>query len=175
MYYVEVTLPYNAFSAPTMLYDTWDGITYQGEDLEPVEMEFTTKPAKSYFQIGNQQMEKNAFKPTCYGINDNEHINRGDLRKICFLFKKDYVRNTGVVLDDVEVRLYVMDGTAQVTVMPYIKANRTFNDIYIMLDTSILIPNTYYMDVRIKYGMEMIEHHDVLHFTIVNEENNRYA
>ena len=175
VYYVEVTLPYNAFSAPTMLYDVWDGIVYQGENLEPVEMEFTTKPARSFFQVGNQLPEKAAFTPTCYGINDSEHIKRGDLRKICFLFKKDYARNTGVIVDEVDVRLYIMDGTAQVNVMPYMKTNRAFNDTYIMLDTSILIPNTYYMDVRVKYGMEMIEHHDVIHFTIVDEENNRYA
>lgn len=175
IYYIEITLPQNAFSAPTMLYDKWDGIVYHGEGLSPVEMEFTTRPSSSFFQLGYQMPEKGAFTPTVYGINDSEQIKRGDLRKICFLFKKDYAKNTGVLIDDVEVRLYVMDGTAQITVIPYVKTNRAFSDTYIMIDTSILIPNTYYMDVRVKYGMEMIEHHDVLHFTIVNEENNRFA
>lgn len=175
MYYITVTLPQNAFSAPTILYDTWDGLLYQGKYLSPVELEFTTRPASSFFQLGYNIPEKGAFTPSVYGINDSEHIKRGDVRKVCFTFKKDYTRNTAVLVDDVEVRFYVMDGTAQVNVTPYLRAERAFNDTYVMVDTSILIPNTYYMDVRIKYGMEMIEHHDVLHFTIVNEENNRFA
>lgn len=175
IYYIEISLPQNAFNAPTMLYDVWDGIMYNGEALSPVEMEFTTKPSSMFFQLGYNMPEKGAFTPTVYGINDSEHIKRGDIRKLCFLFKKDYARNTGVVVDDVEARLYIMDGTAQVTVIPYIKANRAFTDTYIMIDTGMLIPNTYYLDVRVKYGMEMIEHHDVLHFSIVNEENNRFA
>lgn len=175
VYYIEVTLPQNAFTAPTMLYDRWDGIIYQGERLNPVEMEFTTRPASSFFQLGNQMPEKANFTPTVYGINDSETIKRGDVRKICFLFKKDYAKNVGVFVDEVETRLYVKDGTAQVTVIPYIKTDRAYDCVYMMLDTSILIPNTYYLDVRVKYGMEIIEHHDILHFTIANEENNRYA
>lgn len=175
IYYIEIKLPSDAFSAPTMLYDTWDNIIYNGEQLSPVEMEFTTRPASSFFKLGSQMPEVGSFTPTVYGINDSEQIKRGDLRKVCFIFKKDYAKNTAVLIDDVEARLYVMDGTAQVDVIPYLKTNRAFSDTYIMIDTSMLIPNTYYMDVRVKYGMEMIEHHDILHFTIVNEENNKYA
>ena len=175
IYYIEIKLPVNAYSAPTMLYDTWDNIIYNGEQLSPVEMDFTTRPAASFFQIGNQLPDKAAFTPTTYGINDNEQIKAGDLRKLCFLFKKDYTKNTAVLIDDVQVRLYVMDGTAEVNVTPYLKTNRAFNDTYIMIDTSMLVPNTYYVDVKVQHGMEMIEHHNVLHFTIVNEENNRYA
>ena len=175
IYYIEIKLPSDAFSAPTMLYDTWDNIVYKGEQLSQVEMEFTTRPSSSFFNLGSQMPELGNFTPTVYGINDSEQIKRGDLRKVCFIFKKDYAKNTAVLIDDVEVRLYVMDGTAQVDVTPYLKTNRAFSDTYIMIDTSMLIPNTYYMDVRVKYGMEMIEHHDILHFTIVNEENNKYA
>lgn len=175
IYYIEIKLPVNAFSAPTMLYDVWDDIVYHGETLSPVELEFTTKPASSYFQIGSSMPEKATFTPTVYGINDSEEIKRGDLRKVCFVFKKDYAKNTAMVIDDVDARLYVMDGTAEVDVIPYLETNRAFTDTYIIIDTSMLIPNTYYMDVRVKYGMEMIEHHDILHFTIVNEENNKYA
>ena len=91
------------------------------------------------------------------------------------MFRKDYAKNTCVTVDNIEVRLYVMDGTAEVNVIPYLEANRAFNDTYFLIDTAMLIPNTYHMDVRVKYGMEMIEHHDILRFSIVNEEDNRYA
>ena len=175
VYYVDVKLMQGMFSSPTILYDTWDNIIYKGEHLPSVEMEFTTQPAHSFFQVGNNTPEEPNFTPTAYGIQDNEQIKRGDVRKVCFIFKKDYAKNTCLTVDNVEVRLYVMDGTAQVNVTPYLETNRAFNDTYFLIDTSILIPNTYHMDVRVRYGMEMIEHHDILRFTIVNEEDNRYA
>ena len=174
-YYIDITLPPNVYTSPTMLYDKWGNIKYKGEVFSDVEMEFTTQPAVSYFNIFNRMPEKASFTPTVYGINNGEHVTQNDIRKVCFLFKKDYAKNTAVIVDEVEVRLYVMDGTAQITVMPYIKTERSFTDTYITIDTNMLVPNTYHMDVRVKYGMEMIEHHDILNFTVVNEENNKYV
>lgn len=175
MYYVNVRLAQDTFSSPTMLYDAWDNLKYKGEALPPIELEFTTQPANSFFQIGSSTPDEPNFTPTAYGIRDGEEIKRGDVRKVCLMFKKDYSKNINVSVENVEIRLYVKDGTAQVNVIPYMETNRALHDTYFLIDTSILIPNTYYMDVRVKYGMEMIEHHEVLKFTIVNEENNRYA
>ena len=45
----------------------------------------------------------------------------------------------------------------------------------VFLDTNILIPQRYFVDVRIKYGMNSIIHHDVLSFDIVDDLNNKYA
>ena len=175
MYYTEVTLPETAFASPVMLYDTWGGITYQGQDLRPAELEFTTKPASSFFSIGSKVEENQDFTVTTYGINDGEKIKSGDVRKLCFTFRKDYTRNTGVHVDSVEVRLYTMDGTAQVEVMPYLQTERTAGEVYFMIDTSILLPSIYHLDVRVRHGMEMLEHHDMLSFEIAGQENNKYA
>ena len=175
MYYVDVKLPETAFTSPTMIYDTWGGIMYHGSDLTPVEFEFTAKPARSFFNIGSAVEEGQDFTPTTYGISDNERIKRGDVRKVCFTFKKDYARDVALRVDAVEVRLYVMDGTAQVEVMPYIETERTSSDVYIMIDTSILLPSVYHMDVRVRHGMEMIEHHNILSFEIAGEEDNTHA
>ena len=175
MYYIEITLPKDTFNAPTMLYDTWSNLFYQGQELDPVEMDFTTYPARSFFSIGSQLPDKNAYTPTVYGIKDNEEIKRFDLRKVVLLMRKDYDMNTLATIDDVEARLYVKDGTAELDVIPFVKCDRAFTVTYMMIDTSILIPNTYYMDVRVKYGMEMIVHHQVLKFKIVDDENNKYA
>ena len=46
---------------------------------------------------------------------------------------------------------------------------------YYMVDTNILIPQRYFVDIRIKYGMNSIIHHDVLQFDIVDDLNNKYA
>ena len=38
----------------------------------------------------------------------------------------------------------------------------------------MLIPQRYYIDVKFKYNMEMIMHHDILEFDIVDDLNNKY-
>lgn len=175
IYYIELSIPSSLYTSPTMLYDKWSNIKYNGNDINDVELEFTTQSQYTYFKMGSNLPEKQNFTPTIYGISEGEDIKPYDVRKVCFLFKKEYSKNVAVYVDDIEVRLYVMDGTAQVTVIPYIKTERAFGEVYLLIDTSILIPNTYHMDVRVKYGMEMVEHHNILTFNIVNDENNKYV
>jgi hypothetical protein len=175
MYYVSLTLQETAFASPTMLYDMWDGITYHGVDFKPVELDFTAKPASSFFNIGSSVEEAQKFTVTAYGISDSEKIKRGDIRKVGFIFKKDYTKNVALRIDYVEARMYVKDGTAQVEVMPYIRTERTATDTYIMIDTSTMLPGIYHMDVKAAHGMEMIEHRNILSFEIMGEENNKYV
>ena len=175
IYYATVKLENDAFRSPTMLYDTWGGITYQGENFGPVELEFTARPSKARFSIGSSISEKTDITPTLYGINDNEEIKRGDIRKICLSCRKDYTMNVSELVNNAEIRIYIMDGTAQVDVIPYMKMDMAYNETYFLLDTSILIPNTYYVDIRLNSGMEMKTSHDLLHFTIKNDANNRYV
>ena len=44
-----------------------------------------------------------------------------------------------------------------------------------IIDTGMLIPQNYYIDVKINYGMQSIIHHDMIHFKIVDDLNNKYA
>lgn len=174
IYYIDITLPISSYNAPAMLYDTWDGIIYHGQDLGAVELDFATISPNAYFNIGTNLPDDNEFKASVYGVKNNEHIQRGDKRKINFLVKQNYTTNKAVAIDGIEARLYVKDGKAECDAIPYQKVNKTFNEMYLMLDTSILIPNTYYMDVKITYGMEDLIHHEIVNFTIVDDTSNRY-
>lgn len=174
MYYATVNIPITECTSPTMYYDEWSNLKYNGTELPTVELNFTTQDPFEYFKMGNALPEQNAFTPTCYGINDNEQIRRGDVRKVNILTKKSYTRNTCSRVGDVFARLYVMDGTAQCDVIPYHRLNRSFTENFMEIDTSILPPNEYHVDVKIIYGMECIEHQDILKFTIVNDLNNKY-
>ena len=173
-YYINIKLPYNAYTAPTMLYDVWDGLVYHGENLSPVELEFTTKPANTFFNIGTALPDKLNITPTVYGISDNEVIKRGDIRKLNVLCKTNYTKNVAEIVDNIEMRVYVMDGSAQLDVIPYIKMDRSLSETYTLIDTSLLIPSTYYVDVKIYSGMELKIFHDILHFKVVDDANNKY-
>ena len=176
VYYVELTLSKNDFEADTMLYDTWDGIVYQGVKLDAVELDFTLKSTPNFFNIGNSLSATNVrFTPSISGIQQREQIKRSDIRKLIISAKPNYTVNTIQLVDDMDIRVYVKDGTREIDVIEWDKVNKAFSENFYVIDTNILIPQRYYVDIRIKYGMDMIIHHDILSFDIVDDLNNKYA
>jgi hypothetical protein len=158
-----------------MLFDTWSNIIYDGTELDPVELDVTLKNPNMFFNIGNKLESNKRFAPNVSGINDSENIKRGDIRKVNITARVQYSTNESELITGMETRLYVMDGTRELDVLSWEPVNKTFLENYTVIDTNILIPQRYYMDIKIKYGMEEIIHHDVLHFDIVDDINNKYA
>jgi hypothetical protein len=159
-----------------MLYDTWTNIQYQGTLLDDVELDFVIKESASYFNIGNSISTNDiTFNPVTAGIKEKEQIKRGDIRKLVIQAKPSYSNNTIQLVDSMDIRLYVKDGTREIDVIEWDKVNKAFLENYYMIDTNILIPQRYFVDIRIKYGMNSIIHHDVLQFDIVDDLNNKYA
>jgi hypothetical protein len=159
----------------TMLYDTWSNIKYNGSELDPVELDVTLKNVNMFFNINNKVENTDKFTPIISGINDCERIKRGDIRKLKIYARTQYTNQDYQLIDGMESRVYIMDGTREIDVFPWEPVNKTFLENYVMINTNILIPQRYYVDIKIKYGMEEIIHHDVLHFDIVDDLNNRYA
>ena len=176
VYYIDVKLSRSDFEPNTMLYDSWTNIQYQGTLLDDVELDFVIKESANYFNIGNSLSTTDVtFSPTTAGIKEKEQIKRGDIRKLVIQAKPSYTNNTVQLLDSMDIRLYVKDGTREIDVIEWDKVNKAFIENYYIIDTSILIPQRYFVDIRIKYGMNMIVHHDVLSFDIVDDLNNKYA
>lgn len=176
VYYIDLKLSKNDFEADTMLFDTWTNIQYQGTVLDDVELDFTLKSTPNFFNIGNSTSVTNVtFSPAISGIQEKETIKRGDIRKLVIKAKPSYTTNTVQLVDNMDIRLYVKDGTREIDVIEWDKINKAFSENFYLLDTNILIPQRYFVDIRIKYGMNSIVHHDVLSFDIVDDLNNKYA
>ena len=176
IYYVELNLSNKDFEADTMLYDTWGGISYQGTKLDDVELDFVLKPTSNFFNIGNSLSTTNvSFTPSTSGIKQGEQIKRGDIRKLVISAKPNYTNNTIQLVDRMSFRLYVKDGTREIDVIGWDGINKAFSENFYMIDTSMLLPQRYFVDIKIEYGMDSIIHHDVLSFDIVDDLNNRYA
>lgn len=176
IYYIDFKLSRSDFQPDTMLYDTWTNIQYQGTLLDDVELDFVIKQSANYFNIGNSMSTSNVtFNPVISGIKEKEQIKRGDIRKLVIQAKPSYTNDTVQLLDTMDVRLYVKDGTREIDVIEWDGVNKAFMENYYMVDTNILIPQRYFVDIRIKYGMNSIIHHDVLQFDIVDDLNNKYV
>jgi hypothetical protein len=175
IYYIDINLHRSDFKPHTMHFDTWGNIQYQGTKLDDVELDFTTKDGNMYFNVGNSLEPSKRLVPTVYGIQHDEEIQRGDIRKVVINPRVEYKRNSSELVDKMYFRLYVKDGEREIDVIPFQKVNRTFLENYITIDTEMLIPNKYYMDVKLLYNQEMIVHHNVLSFKITQNLDNKYA
>jgi len=175
IYYIDLKLSRNDFKADTMLFDTWDDILYQGTKLDAVELDFVVKPTSNFFMLGNSLNVNNiSFTPSVQGIQEKEQIKKGDARKLTISALPNYTQNTVQLVDDMDVRLYIKDGMSEIDVISWDRVNKSFSENFYMIDTNILVPQRYYVDIRIKYGFNTTIHHDVLSFDIVNEVGNRY-
>lgn len=176
IYYIDLKLSASDFEADTMLFDTWDGIIYQGTNLDAVELDFTLKSTPNFFNIGNSLNSTNVrFTSLVSGIKENEDILRNDIRKLIISSKPNYTTNTVQLLDSIYIRVYVKDGESEIDVISWDKVNKAFSENFYMIDTSILIPQKYYVDIKIVYGMESIINHNILSFNIVNDISNKYS
>lgn len=104
-----------------------------------------------------------------------EQIKRGDIRKINVSCKVPYTTNQEYGLDNLEYRLYVMQGNNEIDVIGWNKVERVFNGNYFLINTNDLIPSRYNVDIKIKYNNEIIIHHKQLSFDIVNDLTTVYV
>lgn len=175
IYYIDIKLSSKDYTPNTMLYDTWDNLIYKGERLGEIELDFVTKKDNLFFNIGNSLESGNKVIPNISGIKYDEKIPRGDVRKVIIIPRVEYKRNSAEVIDEMYARVYIKDGEREIDIIPFEKVNRTFTESYMLVDTGMLIPEKYYIDVKIKSRQEVIIHHNVLSFKIVQNLNNKYA
>ena len=177
-YYIEVEFRADDYEEDTMFYDTWSNIIYQGKNMGDVELSFVTKAASGYYSFGLPTAEytnnNTKFTPYIYGITSQEKIRRGDIRKVNVECKIQYTSDQLYAVNNIEYRLYVMDGTREIDVIDYSPLERVYNTNYFLINTNDLIPSRYYIDLKIKYDMEEIYHRDILHFDIINDVTERY-
>jgi hypothetical protein len=156
----------------TMNYDIWSNLALNGEKIDDVEMEFYVNPRNKKLIIGSSSDNKKTFVPTLYGINNDESINVGDIIEVGVDFNKKYETNKRELINSAEYRLYVKDGDREIDVIEYQPVEKAYLNNFFIIYTEDLIPNKYYIDIKVKYGRETKHYKDAIHFKIVNNITN---
>ncbi len=169
VYYININLPSNTNDSDVMLYDIWSNIVYNGKRFDDVEMEFVTKKETDFFSFGNSGMEQPKYVPTVYGIKNEEMLNMGQTINILISPRERYTLNVVKHITDMEYRIYVKETNKEITVIDYLPVNRAYNRNYFTLYTGDLLPNQYYVDIRINRNGEIVTHKNKLSFKIINE------
>ena len=84
-----------------------------------------------------------------------------------------YTVEQSQVITDLQYRLYVSEGAAELTVIDFQPVERAVNNYYFLLDTASLIPNTYYLDVLVTSNLEITTIKRAVQFEIVNQVDLR--
>lgn len=173
VYYAVLTPLMSKMEECTMGYDKWSNLALNGEIIDSVEMEFYVNPRSKKLLIGNNSDIRKNIVPTFYGINDDEVINKGDVREIGVNFTKRYESNKIELIDNGEYRLYVKDGDREIDVIEYQPIEKCFLNNFFIIYTDELIPNKYFIDIKVKLGRETKIYKEALRFKIVNNVTNR--
>lgn len=174
VYFTQISTEDIEMEGGTIGYDLWSNLAYNGQKLDDVEMEFEIHPLGKYIHTGKHFDVRKSFVPSLYGINDAEKIRRGDIREVTVDFRKEFESEKMELIDSAEYRLYVMDGTREVDVIDYTPIEKGFLHNFFMVYTKDLVPNNYYIDIRVRTGREEKYYRNALRFTIISDVTERY-
>jgi hypothetical protein len=159
------------FTPDTIYECIWTNIIINSEDLGPVVREFVPHPKQAYISFTPNQTREEIYEPSLSGINDNEKLNDGEIRKINVKYRISYSTKYKT-LNNTEYRLYSKDNNKEINIIEWDTINNTGDLNYFLINTSELVPGNYFIDIRIKTKFEQRIFKDVLRFSKVNNITN---
>jgi len=168
VYKINLNVDSQTYPDAVLFRDEWDltingrPSTYSGEFYLISEKKYYT------FDQSNQINFDNYFF-YFWGIGERENIRAGNVRKIKLTIKELYPNQNNFLPLDIEYRLFTTVGKKyEVDVIPFTSVNRTSSGYEFNLDTSWLIPQDYFLQIRMKNG-SYYENKQTLSFTIVSD------
>ena len=148
--------------------DKWN-VTTNGRDIT-YEDQFYLIGADEYFTFNqSNDIDMDNYYFYFWGIKQQQNIRSGDIKKIKLTVKELYPNQDQFVPLDLEYRLYTTVGDKyELDVIPFTPVNRTSRGYEFNLDTSWLIPQDYYLQIRMKNG-SYYEDKQSLQFTVVSD------
>ncbi len=168
IYYIELFVPITA-SDCSIFTDTWSDINIDGISRPDVELQFEIKDDTEYYRFGDNESLPIEYGINLSGIRRDEKIKRGDKRKVFVNTRIPYSVNETSVIDGLQYRLWIREGNTEVNVIDWTDVNRTYTKNYFILDTSWMIPNEYYVDIKLVSNELVKTYTNTLKFNIVNQ------
>jgi hypothetical protein len=173
VYSIDITVPTNGTNDCTMYTDIWSGITISGVTRPPARLEFVMKDSNGYYNIGGDTSYPKKVGVSISGLQNQEKIKRGDIRKVIVSARIPYTVEQTQNISGLKYRLYVTEGPSELTVIDFQPIEMASNYYYFLIDTLSLIPNTYYIDVLVTSNLEVTTLKNVIQFDIINQVESR--
>ncbi len=174
VYSINIKVPSNGYSSCDLFYDVWSGITINGISRPNAELQFALKDSTEYYEIGDNSGLPKKAGFTISGLNNLERLQVGDVRKITVSSRIPYTVDQSQSLYNLQYRLYILEGNAEITVIDWELLEQTASSNYFLIDTlSLLSGNKYYIDLKFDSNQEVTTHKNVICFEVVNLSNTR--
>jgi hypothetical protein len=132
-------------------------------------MDVTPQPSVNQYQIGSDTFEPINYGISVSGIKRDEKITQGETRKVLVNLRKPYTVSTVEVSDNIYYRLYVKQGINQIVVVDWTEVNRSFDSNYFFVDTTWLVPQQYFMDIKLNLREETRLFTEELKFSVISQ------
>lgn len=163
IYYIEVDSGVTSNYDSDMIYDDVWRI-----DGDMIVQDFVVHPKTARYGITPDAPEEEKYEPSLSGMNDNEILNDGEIRKIDVKYRIPYSRKYKT-LNNTEYRIYTKDGGREIDVIEWdgIHNGGKFN--FFIIESDGLVSGKYYVDIRVNNKYEKRVFRNVLRFS---KENN---
>ncbi len=176
VYSINLSIPTSGTSGVGyLLHDIWSGIVIEGVTRPDIRLSFELRDSMEYYNIGNTDCLPKRVAVTVAGIQNQEKIVRGDIRKIIVSARVPYTVEQTQYVNSLKYRLFVKEGRNELTVVDFQDIEMATNYNYFLLDTQSLLPNTYYIDIKSESNLEVNTLKSVLSFTVASESNFRVS
>lgn len=169
IYSADVLLSSGTYHDFVMYHDIWSSIYINSVRQPNVTMDITPQPSSQQYQIGATSFETIPYGISVSGIKRDENITQGENRKILVHLRKPYTVSEVTVVDNIYYRLYVKQGINQVVVIDWTEINRSFDSNYFFIDTSWMVPQQYFIDIKLNIREETRLFNEELKFSIISQ------
>jgi hypothetical protein len=136
--------------------------TYEGEF-------YLISPERYYTFNQSNQINFDNYYFYFWGIGEKENLRPNIVKKIKLTIKELYANQNNFLPLEIEYRLFTTIGSKyELDLIPFTAVNRTNAGYEFNLDTSWLIPQDYYLQIRLKNG-DYYENKQTLAFTVVSD------
>jgi hypothetical protein len=169
VYYISMIIP-DSYPYDSILFnDVWSNLSIGGVLKSNVTLDFEVK-CDEYYSIGTGEYLPKEYGLSFSGLKRDEVVRKGEKRKIIISVREPYVYEVPVLTDFVQYKIYVKEGPLnEILVQDWTNVNRTANMNYFILDSNWLLPNKYYLDIRVSSNQEIREYKEITQFFIRQE------
>lgn len=169
VYKITVNIDSADYPDAVIFKDNW--IITQNSKVKTVSQEFYLIGEEVYYNFNPvSSINPDNFHFSYSGIKSGENVKRGDVRKVQISAKQLYRTQHDNLPLSLSYRLYMKQGGhTQIDFIPFTSVNRTFAGYEFDLDTSWLIPQDYYLELKMANGTSF-ETKSPISFTVVNDD-----
>jgi hypothetical protein len=171
VYYVEVFADGNVFDSYVEYHDIWSNISVNGVNRSDIRLKFITKEENDYYQIGSDIMEPMKYGVSLSGIMREEKVYQDENRKVYVHLRKPYTVEQKDVVSNVYYKLYIKQGGNKVEVLDWQPVNKTYNSNSFNIDSTWLVPQVYFVDIKVERNGEINIYNEELKFIVPSKMN----